>query len=557
MPEVNKPPLSIDVSDATLQDGLDLTAPPTGPSTCSTATCWQPAENLMPGAPTSVTAHVPTVRPSPQSLSVQPPSEQLQAGRPHGPSEKPAKPRATYSPEQLRLLQAEFDACELPSKERRDTLASTLQIRARSVQAWFQSRRQLAKATVAAQVCAAGDAGRYLGRKRSAGEAAEEEVGEAAGEEAEEVAVAKRVGVARGGAARGAVAAKGGAATSHATSHATRAIDSLAMVSGHAILLAAEHAATHAPAHGATHASAHAATRASAYAAERVAAKPREGFHWHSLDGSGYGDARGGKLGSQATTALGCSGGAARRVELTPQQLEVLLAHFKVERLPSVETRERLAHELGLSARSVQVWFQNRRQRDPGHVRKPKPVIGRLSIDNALPLVTEREKQRAARSVAQLAPTPTTAQAPPKHLPSMQQTPIMNPPRRSQLPPPQPQQPPQPSRPPQPPQPPRPQHRQPEQPKQHSARAMLSPSSTARSVPLPVGPSVLEAALAAVDALLSSTYAAAAAAAAAADAADAADATTTVGEAIWPARANPNPTPIPNPIPNPNPNPSS
>ena len=166
----------------------------------------------------------------------------------------------------------------------------------------------------------------------------------------------------------GAVAAKGGAATSHATSHATSAIDSLAMVSGHAILLAAEHAATHAPAHAATHASAHAATRASVPAAERVAAKPREGFQWHSLE-SGYGDARGGKLGSQATTAPGCSGGAARRLELTPQQLEVLLAHFKVDRLPSVETRERLAHELGLSARSVQVWFQNRRQRDPGHVR--------------------------------------------------------------------------------------------------------------------------------------------------------------------------------------------
>ena len=36
MPEVNKPPLSID-ADATLQDGLDLTAPLTGPSTCSTS----------------------------------------------------------------------------------------------------------------------------------------------------------------------------------------------------------------------------------------------------------------------------------------------------------------------------------------------------------------------------------------------------------------------------------------------------------------------------------------------------------------------------------------
>ena len=63
MAEVNKPSLSIDVSDATLQDGLGLTAPLTGPSTCSTApptapslggSC--PAPKLMPcRAPTSVT----------------------------------------------------------------------------------------------------------------------------------------------------------------------------------------------------------------------------------------------------------------------------------------------------------------------------------------------------------------------------------------------------------------------------------------------------------------------------------------------------------------------
>ena len=63
----------------------------------------------------------------------------------------------------------------------------------------------------------------------------------------------------------------------------------------------------------------------------------------------------------------------------------------------------------------MQIWFQNRRQRDPAHVRKPqhKPVIGRLAIDDALPLVAESEKQRVARSVAQLAPSsPTTARSP-------------------------------------------------------------------------------------------------------------------------------------------------
>ena len=62
MAEVNKPSLSIDVSDATLQDGLGLTAPLTGPSTCSTAPPTDPslggpcAAPLMPcRAPTSVT----------------------------------------------------------------------------------------------------------------------------------------------------------------------------------------------------------------------------------------------------------------------------------------------------------------------------------------------------------------------------------------------------------------------------------------------------------------------------------------------------------------------
>ena len=126
------------------------------------------------------------------------------------------------------------------------------------------------------------------------------------------------------------------------------------------------------------------------------------------------------------------------------------------------------------------------------------------------------------------------------HLP-MQQTP-MNPPRRWQLPPPQlqPSQPPHPPRPqppqrPQPPPPqqqqqqPRQQQQQQQQQQQHCARAMpplqqqpsspatdppltmrMVPSSTARPVPSLVGPSRLEAAVAAVEALLSSTYATAA-----------------------------------------------
>ena len=42
-------------------------------------------------------------------------------------------------------MQEEFEACELPSKERREALAAELDIPSRSVQIWFQNRRQRIK----------------------------------------------------------------------------------------------------------------------------------------------------------------------------------------------------------------------------------------------------------------------------------------------------------------------------------------------------------------------------------------------------------------------------
>ena len=118
--------------------------------------------------------------------------------------------------------QEEFDACELPSKARRDALAAALQIPARSVQVWFQNRRQRAKATVVGQMYAAGCGG----QKRSAGEEAQEEAEAETKAETEGQAVARRGG---GAARRG--TARGGA---------TSAMDSLVMISS---LAAAEHAA--------------------------------------------------------------------------------------------------------------------------------------------------------------------------------------------------------------------------------------------------------------------------------------------------------------------------
>jgi len=78
---------------------------------------------------------------APPSLGERPPTPREHAS--HG-GEEPAK-RSMYTPEQLQRLQAEFEACELPSKERREALAAELDIPTRSVQIWFQNRRQRVK----------------------------------------------------------------------------------------------------------------------------------------------------------------------------------------------------------------------------------------------------------------------------------------------------------------------------------------------------------------------------------------------------------------------------
>ncbi|KAI8806143.1 homeobox domain-containing protein, partial [Cladochytrium replicatum] len=49
------------------------------------------------------------------------------------------------------------------------------------------------------------------------------------------------------------------------------------------------------------------------------------------------------------------------RKRATAEQLRVLNAVFEVTFFPSTDLRNQLARELGMSARTVQVWFQNKR----------------------------------------------------------------------------------------------------------------------------------------------------------------------------------------------------
>jgi len=62
-------------------------------------------------------------------------------------------------------------------------------------------------------------------------------------------------------------------------------------------------------------------------------------------------------------SAAGNTGGPIRRRKRADaQQLAVLNAVFAHTFFPSTDLRERLGRELGMSTRSVQIWFQNRRQ---------------------------------------------------------------------------------------------------------------------------------------------------------------------------------------------------
>lgn len=50
-----------------------------------------------------------------------------------------------------------------------------------------------------------------------------------------------------------------------------------------------------------------------------------------------------------------------KRTRATPEQLNILEKTFTVNPSPNSRIREQLSHELGMSERSIQIWFQNRR----------------------------------------------------------------------------------------------------------------------------------------------------------------------------------------------------
>ena len=58
------------------------------------------------------------------------------------------------------------------------------------------------------------------------------------------------------------------------------------------------------------------------------------------------------------------TGRSAPRWHIDANTLAVLEAVFKLEQFPNIETRKQLGQDLNVSSRQIQVWFQNRRQRE-------------------------------------------------------------------------------------------------------------------------------------------------------------------------------------------------
>ncbi|CDH55479.1 hypothetical protein RO3G_05029 [Lichtheimia corymbifera JMRC:FSU:9682] len=69
-----------------------------------------------------------------------------------------------------------------------------------------------------------------------------------------------------------------------------------------------------------------------------------------------------------------------KRTHLKPHQLTVLQNSFTINPLPDGTVRSQLAHDLGVSERTIQIWFQNRRAK----ARKMEALSNALAMGGAL-----------------------------------------------------------------------------------------------------------------------------------------------------------------------------
>ena len=112
-----------------------------------------------------------------------------------------------------------------------------------------------------------------------------------------------------------------------------------------------------------------------------------------------------------------------KRSMMPPEHSAILTRFFAEQPNPNLEQRTTLAKELGMNPRSVQVWFQNRRQRTkPGHVpstqsKAASALVALLELGSAAKKPKPaQEEQESNKHVDHAAPE---SESPPTEPPSM------------------------------------------------------------------------------------------------------------------------------------------
>ncbi|KAG0749883.1 hypothetical protein G6F62_001388 [Rhizopus arrhizus] len=85
-----------------------------------------------------------------------------------------------------------------------------------------------------------------------------------------------------------------------------------------------------------------------------------------------------------------------KRTRATPEQLSILEKTFTINQSPNSRIREQLSRELGMSERSIQIWFQNRRA-------KVKNIAKRSSMLHSETLRMQYDAANAAAAACQAA----------------------------------------------------------------------------------------------------------------------------------------------------------
>ena len=111
-----------------------------------------------------------------------------------------------------------------------------------------------------------------------------------------------------------------------------------------------------------------------AFAPPIAAPAPGRQFQWLGFDGAELPGSNGSGMPCPADPRARIT----NRTKLSDKQLDALVSAFDREPMPSPEQRDALAHKLDLPPRSVQIWFQNRRQRSKPAIPKDDSVAASL-----------------------------------------------------------------------------------------------------------------------------------------------------------------------------------